>query len=526
MPDPSPDTTRLRSACPLCSLACPLELETSPAGLVVHSATGSPSHCTLGPRGVPMLQEGPRLRAPSIRDGEAHRGVGWDEAIAAAAELLQGTLHRHGPNAVAVLSSSGLPLEASWLARQLALDALGTTQVGSVAGALRGGARDDLDLILGRTASTCSLADIADADLVLVVGADLERSHPGLCDHLAAAREAGAELAVLHSSYTRLAAQAEVWLDPRRGSLSVLLAGLLAGVHDQAGGRAVAMSEDLHGALRQATEALQVDQLERTTGCERADLEGLLTLLEGASRVVAIYDLDDSAERSQHDLRLLAGLLATLGKLSSAGSGLLLLGSEANTNGVAQADLHEDLGPQLCDGELRGLLVIGEDPVMHPELAPGLRDLECLVVIDAYPSATAARADVVLPSPSLPESEGTMVATDGCVRAVEGALPPLAGRSLPAILVALAEAMGVEGMEVEPAAIRVELAMDLHLAHERLEQLRADGGRWAWRTGSPGAAPPPEPAPGCWTVPCGARSRLLGLLESRLESKLSRREAS
>lgn len=526
MPDARLTPPIERSACPLCSLACPLDLDPSSGRLGVHHSAGSPSHCTLGPRGVALLQDGPRLRAPTIRDGDVHRGAGWAEAIDTAARRLEATLHRHGPNAVAVLSSSGLPLEASWLARQLALDALGTTQIGSVAGALRGGARDDLDLILGRTASTCSLADITGSDLVLVVGADLERSHPGLCEHLSAARSDGAKLAVLHSSYSHLASQAEVWLDPRRGSLSVLLAGLLASVRQRSGERTVPLPEGFSEALQQATAVLGADELESTTGCDLQGLDELASLLRSADRIVAIYDLDDSAERSQQDLPLLAGLLASLGKLSQPGSGLLLLGSEANTNGVAQADLHEDLGLLLREGELRGLLVIGEDPVMHPELAPGLRDLECLVVIDAYPSTTAQRADVVLPGPSLPESEGTIVATDGCVRAVERALQPLAGRSLPAILVALADAMGVEGLEADPEAIRVELALDLHLPPSRLEQLRSDGGRWAWRTGSPGGAPQMEPAPGCWAVPCGARSRLLALLESRLEARLPRREAS
>ncbi len=515
----------VRSACPLCSLACPLELEPGCDGtLTASSPAGSPVHCRRGPWGLTALTTGPRLHTPSVRTRGQAEPASWPDAIAAAARGLETTIRRHGPEAVAVLASASLPLEASWLTRWLALEGLGTTQVGSVAAALRG-TRGDLDALLGRTASTCSVGDLARADLILVVGADPERSHPGLCLPLEAARRGGAEIIVLHSGYTQLASRADLWLDPRRGSLSTLLAASLASVRAQA-----VLPDGLPGelvaALQGADARVDPGELARVSGCDHTDLVELASRLLRARRVVAVYDLGDASERSRDDLPLLAGLLASVGGFSRPGSGLLLLGAEVNHYGVCLGDLHEDIGLLVREGGLRGLLVIGEDPTMQPWLEPGLRSLEHLVLIDAYPSGTADRADVVLPSPSLPESGGTFVASDGAVRIVEPALEPIAGRSLPSILVALGEALGAPEQDEALEEIRAELAPELGLSPAGFERLRRRGGRITWSSLRPGGTLTLEPEARSWPVPSGPRSRLEGLLASRREAGDLRREAS
>src|SRR3989304_2979762 len=73
-----------------------------------------------------------------------------------------------------------MTLEECYLAGRFARAGLGTGCVGSFGQVRRGGLRSDLDDFLGRTASTCYLEDIDDADAVVLVGADPGVTHPVL----------------------------------------------------------------------------------------------------------------------------------------------------------------------------------------------------------------------------------------------------------------------------------------------------------------------------------------------------------
>ncbi len=527
MSDQASDLPRTAtSACGLCSLACTLELRCTADGrLECAPSTSHLPHCQRGDVGHTVLHREARLRSPRVVEGGRLRDVGWPVAMATAASHLLRCQHQHGARSVAVLCSNSLTLEAAWLVRQLALEGLNTTQVGSLANAVRCGPRQDLDALLGRTHSTCSREDLDRADLVLLVGADPARANPALASRLERAIAGGAHLAVLHSSYLELVRQAGTWIDARRGTLSLLLTSLLAQVLEIKGPEGSLLPGALAQKVALALEEPQLIEAPAITGTEIEDLRGLAARLARAERVVAIYDLADTTERSDGDIPILAALLASLGKLLTPGSGLLLLRSEANEAGIELAELQDDLSCMLREDDLKGLLVIGEDPMMHPDLAPRLRNLEALVVLDAHDSLTAQLANVVLPTPTLAESEGTLVACDGHVRRIEPVHEITADRSITSILADLAERLGANPQADEPSLLRAALCEELGLAPGFLEQLRADGGRWSPPQVLGDGDPDLTPKVGCWPVLELAESRLAAILKARLQHG-GRREAS
>jgi len=502
------------TSCGLCSLACPQRQEVV-GGTLTCSASIGPPPCERSATGAPLLQTEKRLRTPGVGRSPQRQDESWTVAINAAADLLRGCVQRHGSNAVAVLCSSSLTLESAWMARQLALDGMNTTWICSLGNAIRGGQRQDLDPLLGHTSSTCTRGDLQRADVVLLVGADPHRSHPGLAVLLERAKANGARVVVLHSSYTDAVHDASHWLDPRRGTLSTLLASLVARVRTTMGSQLGAVSPSLGDAIEDALDGHDEAAACATTGTTSDDLEVLTTLLCEAERVVAVYDLDDTAERSQGDLALLAGLLAQLSALTAPGCGLLLLRAEANQAGIVLADLYCDLGPALEEGKLRGLLVIGEDPLSRPELAPGLRSLETLVVVDAHTSLTARTADVVLPMPTVIESTGTFVACDGCIKSLEPALSPPAGRQLHDIINALAVALGAPACPSDLHALRGLISAELGRDPSFLERLRAEAGSWDWRPMLGDRGGNLAHHADCWHVLNSSQNRLLELIEAR-----------
>ena len=497
-PHERPATT---ASCGLCSLVC--------------SVTSDSPLCERGATGASLLHAEGRLRTPTVMQGDQRTDKPWPVALATAAERLRGCVQRHGSDAVAVLCSSSLTLESAWMARQLALDGLGTTWIGSLSSVIRGGQRQDLDPLLGLTASTCTRDDLQRADLVLVVGADPHRTHPGLATQLGRAKANGARVVVLHSSYTGAVRDADHWLDPRRGTLGTLLATVLHRVRHTTGGQFVSLSPMLRDAIAEALDGHDEAAACATTGTTNDDLEALTTLLCEAERVVAVYDLDDTTERSEGDLALLAGLLAQRGALTAPGCGLLLLRAEANQAGIAVADLYDDIVPVLEEGRLRGLLVIGEDPLLRPELAPGLRALETMVVVDSHASLTTRTADVVLPMPTVAESAGTLVACDGRIKGLVPQLSPPAGRQLHDVLNALAMELGAPGHPDDLEVLRSLFSADLGRDPGYLERLRAEAGSWDWRPVLGDRSGDLAHRADCWRVLGGSQSRLVALIEAR-----------
>ena len=97
-------------------------------------------------------------------------------------------------------------------------------------------------------------------------------------------------------------------------------------------------------------------------------------------------------------------------------------------------------------GQIKAMIVMGENPMMsEPNLSHAqhaLEELDLLVCIDIFMNETGEMADVILPSASFAEKEGTFTNSDRRVQRVRQALPAV-GESLPdwQIVCALAERM-------------------------------------------------------------------------------------
>jgi hypothetical protein len=503
-PEPYAAAEGLLSACPLCSLACPLAISVESGRLAGARVLPEPGaelalECPLPARCLQALQAGPRLVMPFHRVGGRALSCDRATALRAAAERLRACLRRHGPASVGVLCSPSLGLEATWLVRQLAVEGLETTQLCSLGELLRG-PRDDLDGAFGTTRSTCLASDLEGADLILLVGADPARAQPGLAWQIRRATQRGARLVALHSNWNELVSPQDLWLDPRRGSMATLLAALQ--------GRVRALVRGL------GPEPLSPAAQRGLAGIDPAVTARLARELVSARRVVAVYDLADTMERCEHDLPLLAGLLEELGQLGRRGTGLLLVGAEPGGGPSSLVELPGEV-PGLRDGELRALLVVGEDPLASPAIVPWLSRLESLVVLDAYPSSTSAHADVALPLCTLAECRGTMQACDGRLRRLERCCAPPAGYGSLDLLVGLGEALGVSGLPACAEAIREEIAVEHGIRPELLDAARA--------AGQPLSRPlvyrPPQPVqllPAPWPNPV--------VEEPRLRAELVRRE--
>jgi NADH-quinone oxidoreductase subunit G len=98
----------------------------------------------------------------------------------------------------------------------------------------------------------------------------------------------------------------------------------------------------------------------------------------------------------------------------------MVLLAEANSFGAAllagDADFEQLLGG-MADGRIKALLCLEADPLSdcpdRQRLIEGLERLELLAVLDYLPTATAEKADLLLPTTTFAEGEGTLVNNEG-----------------------------------------------------------------------------------------------------------------
>lgn len=514
------------SVCPFCSLGCALDIHKVTDGILwaTSPATAGPDDgdlCFKGRFGTGLIQSPDRLKKPLLRKNNQLVEVSWDEAIGAAARLLADVRERFGSESIAVLAQPRLTLEECYLTGRLARAALGTDKIGTFSQLFKGGIRNDLDDILGETASTCSRADIDTADTLLLIGAAPSKTHPVLGMSLRRAVRRGAKLAVLNSSNIDLVRHAKLWLDPRRGTMGILLAGVLRRLLDR-GEINTEIPDKVNGGMKLLSDSLAKatpDEVCRVVGVEPSRIDELAEMLACGKNIVAIYDLDDTQERAPDDLVILAQLLYLTGHISRPGSGLLLLQSDSNAEGARLAGMREGVLPggySLSNGELlrkteklwkadieglvrenrnsvfgrpssspiRGALVMFNDLLNDPEALPIANNLEILVVVDHFLTETAKLAQVVLPASTPAETDGTMVSFDRRLGLLTKVAEPPGGLSNAELICRLSRALGHRIPTADPAEVRQEIWNLLGTSAADAEKARQEGAMWPSRNDS------------------------------------------
>jgi formate dehydrogenase major subunit len=440
----APAVEEVRTVCTLCGEACPAVLARNEFGFSLRPVEDADGRrglfCELGRFGsVALLADADRLTRPLVRRRGKLVPVSWDEAVDAAVAGLRKAGDAHGKEALLVAAGGDLSAEeAAWAAR-FAREALGA-RVGSLALIAQDAEIHALEPLMGRTRSTASFEDLERADVILAVGDDPMEGDPIAGARFRRAIRNGARVIAITSAPTRTAAAAAVRLEARRGTHGLVLAWILARVLEKRG---------VAAALGKAAAAVTDGRLESECGVTAASArEAVDLLLAAAGPVVGSCAPDVRAERSPGAAAWLALLVDAL-RPAAAGSGWILPWHLPNVEGLrwagalpADAAAAAETAATVRGGAVRAAWVIREDPDESSELAAALGKLEFLVVQDLHLTATAARADVVIPASLHFETGGTFVRSDGTVERVAAAAPLAVERSTEAVLRAAAARAG------------------------------------------------------------------------------------
>ena len=374
-----------------------------------------------------------RLTRPLLRRSrtQALEEVSWEEALTFAAARMQEIRARSGPEALGFIGSAKLSNESNYLLQRLARGALGTNNVDC---------RQGGDVRSGYT-GVPALTDLMQpqggprpkADTVLLFGLDPSEEIPMLDVHLKrAASRGGTRIHVAHPRRTESARRAETHLPYLPGTEPALLHALI---------RQVLESGQVDADAYQAWLQLPAQEPE---GVAADDIARLATALLDSDHAILICGPDIT---HQANGEAVTTALRVLARLTGHASRLAFVGLDANSQGCRDMGMAPDMlpgGAALTDADARSrfaelwqaeipeapglrytemleqagdgikaLYLMGADPAdENPRWAAGLEKTDLVVVQELFLTATAQRADVVLPAVSWLETDGTFTNVD------------------------------------------------------------------------------------------------------------------
>ncbi len=505
-----------QSHCPYCSLQCGIHLTSRADGVLdLAGREDFPVNrgglCMKGAHAADLIDHPERLTTPlaRVRRSGPLEPVSWDEALDRVAAAIIAAQDEHGRDAVGCFGGGGLTNEKAYQLGKFARVALRTAMIdyngrfcmSSAAAAANRAFGIDRGLPF-------PLPDVADADVVLLVGSNPADTMPPAMQWFQAGRERGARHIVVDPRRTSTAKLAHRHLQAVPGTDLALANGMLHiairdGLVDL---EYISTRTTGWDAVRRAVRADWPDRTERTTGVSVTDLTATVHDLATARSAMILtargpeQHADGTATATAWiNLALALGLPGrrASGWATVTGQGNGQGGREhgqkadqlpgyrkladpsdrahvAGVWGIDPDDLpapgvsaYEMLDRLGTDGGVQVLLLAASNPVVSApnarHVAERLGALDFLVATDFFLSESARLADVVLPTTQFAEEEGTLTNLEGRVIRRRRAIAPPAGvRTELEIWHALADRLGRGAyFPTDPRGRRHVLARDL-----------------------------------------------------------------
>jgi formate dehydrogenase alpha subunit len=375
----------------------------------------------------------------------------------------------------------------------------------------------------GSGAMTNSIRDIGDASCILAVGTNTTEAHPVIALEIKRVVSNGGKLIVANPREIELVRFAHVWLRHYPGTDVPLLMGMMRVIVDEGllDSAFIEARCENFDAFKESLKNFGLDSVEKVTGVPKEKIVEAARMYATNKPAAILYAMGITQHTHGTDNVIATANLAMLtGNVGKPSTGVNPLRGQNNVQGAcdlgalpnvytgyqAVADpavkekfekawgrsLNPSPGLTLTEmfdddhkGQIKAVYLIGENPILSDpdanHVKKSLEGLDFLVVQDIFLSETAQLADVILPSTSFAEKDGTFTNTERRVQRVRKAIEPI-GDSKPDwwITCQIARRMGGEGFEFEhPSQIMDEIAR-LTPSYEGISYRRLESGGLQW----------------------------------------------
>ncbi len=350
---------------------------------------------------------------------------------------------------------------------------------------------------------TNSIAELEEADVLLVTGSNTTATHPQIARNILRAVDRGAKLIVIDPRTTDIAKEAHVHLAIRPGTDIAMINGMMRIILDEdlADDLFISMRTENFTVLRDYLNRLNLSEIEEITGVSYQEMHQAACLYARSSKSVTCYCLGVTQHTCGTDnVQAVANLAMLTGNVEKKHSGVDPLRGQNNVQGacdmaalptvlpgyqsitdsevrkrfenVWDCNLPHTPGKSLTemthsghDGPIKAMFIMGENPVLSdPHLHrvhETITHLDFLAVSDIFLTETARLADVVFPAASFAEKGGTTTNSERRVQLCTPAIAPIGNcRPDSAIIMELGKRLGCPHMDYDSdAEIMEEIAV-------------------------------------------------------------------
>jgi formate dehydrogenase major subunit len=503
------------TTCAYCGVGCSFKAEMRGTEVVrmVPYKDGKANHghsCVKGRFAWGYTTHRDRILNPMIREkiSDPWREVSWDEAIAYTASEFKRIQAKYGKDSVGGITSSRCTNEETYLVQKLVRAGFGNNNVDTCARVCHSPTGYGLATTFGTSAGTQDFDSVAEADVMLVIGANPTNAHPVFASQMKKRLRAGAKLIVVDPRRIDLVrmphVEASHHLQLKPGTNVALLTAIAhvivtEGLADETFVRERCDWDEFQDwAAFVAEPRHSPESVAEITGVPAEEIHAAACLYATGGNAAIYYGLGVT-EHSQGTTTVMAmaNLAMATGNIGRNGVGVNPLRGQNNVQGACDMGSfpHELTGyrhisddatrtmfesfwnvpldpepglriPNMLDaavdGSFKALYIEGEDIAQSDpdtqHVVAGLEAMECVVVQDLFLNETANFAHVFLPGSTFLEKDGTFTNAERRIGRVRKVMPSRSGMADWEITMALSNAMGFPMTYAHPSEIMDEIA--------------------------------------------------------------------
>ena len=451
-----------------------------------------------------------RVVAPMIREAitDPWREVSWEQAIDHAAQRLREIQDAHGVDSIGGITSSRCTNEEVFVVQKMVRAAFGNNNVDTCARVCHSPTGYGLKQTFGTSAGTQDFKSVAQADVIVVIGANPTDAHPVFASRMKKRLRAGARLIVIDPRRIDLVRSPHIEADHHLqllpGTNVAVVNAMAHTIVDEGLVDAEFVAQRCDPELYREWEEFirrpenSPEATEQFSGVPAAEIRSAARIYAMGPNSAIYYGLGVT-EHSQGSTMVMAmaNLAMATGNIGREGVGINPLRGQNNVQGSCDMGsfphefsgyrhvsdtvvreqfeslwgtaLQSDPGlriPNMFDaavtGEFKALFVQGEDiaqsdPNTHHVLA-ALESMELVIVQDLFLNETAKYAHVFLPGTSFLEKDGTFTNAERRINRVRPVMKTKAGKQEWQVACDLSTALGYPMKYDSAAEIMDEIA--------------------------------------------------------------------
>ena len=477
---------KVDSVCPYCGVGCLLTYNIKDDKILYAEGRDGPANmsrlCVKGRYGFNYVNSDQRLTVPLARKKGVSKEISpedfdlnnvdkyfepisWDEAIKRTTEKFKALVMDDSRSTAGFGCAKGSNEEA-YLFQKLVRTGFRNNNVDHCTRLCHASSVVALLEMIGSGAVSNQVADVAEADAIIVIGANPTVNHPVAATFIKNAAKAGKSLIVLDPRKNDLSRHATHYLQFKPDTDVALLNAIMKSIIDQGliDQKFIDERTTDFDDLKSHLDDFTPEKMSSICGIEADVIHEVARIYASSPASIIFWGMGVSQHiHGTDNARALISLALMTGQVGRPGTGLHPLRGQNNVQGASDSGLIPMVYPdyqrvdnpdvnkffekfwetkldknpgltvveimdEITKGVIKGLYVMGENPAMSdPDLnhaRKALSKLEHLVVQDIFLTETAMYADIILPASAFPEKTGTFTNTDRRVQLGNQAVKP------------------------------------------------------------------------------------------------------